>query len=59
MGVVWCLACLLGFGLCLVLLRWLCVSGSWHIWARGVGCCAVDVEMWRSHGDLRMRAGIQ
>ena len=58
MGVVWELACLLGSGLWSMSLRRLCVSGSWHIWASGVGCCAVDVEMWRSHGDLRMRAGI-
>lgn len=27
---VWGVACLLGSGLCLVLLWWLCVSGSWH-----------------------------
>lgn len=57
-GCVWCLACLPGSGLRLVLLWRLCVSGSCHIGARGVGCCAVGVEIWRSRGDLRMCAGI-
>lgn len=49
MGVVWCLACLLRFGLCLVLLRWLCVSGSWHIWVLR-GECRDMAESWGFEG---------
>lgn len=35
---VWGLACLLGFGLRLGLLRWLCARGGWHIWVLRGGC---------------------
>lgn len=35
---VWGLACLLGSGLRLGLLRWLCARGGWHIWVLRGGC---------------------